>query len=233
MQIFTMKKVTFVLLAAILGKAALYGQSADDQGIGLRFVYDRPLDRFEMKWWAKSGVFYFVQQTNDLREPWSYFPYAVAGEDDVEGFFIQRPLDEASMFFRVKYTDDLNSSLMTEDFDGDGISNGDELTTWGHVEVFDAATIVDTDGDGMADYWEIFYFGGLGRDGTGDFDNDGILDKFEWQMRSNPASNDSSLAALRDEFSYDNRGWLAAYRLAVSKSRSYSADAEGNLNQHN
>ena len=36
--------------------------------------------------------------------------------------------------------------------------------------------IVDTDGDGMDDQWEMYYFGTLARDGTGDFDGDGVSD---------------------------------------------------------
>lgn len=39
----------------------------------------------------------------------------------------------------------------------------------------------DLDGDGMADAWEQANFGTLARDGTGDFDNDGILDLQEYQ----------------------------------------------------
>lgn len=47
----------------------------------------------------------------------------------------------------------------------------------------------DTDGDGMPDIWEMQYFGTLDRDGTGDYDNDGISDLDEYLNGTNPAQD--------------------------------------------
>lgn len=44
----------------------------------------------------------------------------------------------------------------------------------------------DTDGDGMDDAWEMANFGTLDRDGTGDFDGDGISDLQEYLDGSDP-----------------------------------------------
>ncbi len=44
----------------------------------------------------------------------------------------------------------------------------------------------DTDGDGMDDDWELAHFGTLDRDGTGDFDGDGISDLDEFLLGTNP-----------------------------------------------
>ncbi|OQX00412.1 MAG: hypothetical protein BWK80_61845 [Desulfobacteraceae bacterium IS3] len=41
-------------------------------------------------------------------------------------------------------------------------------------------TRADSDKDGMADYWELKYFGNLYRDGNGDFDGDGVSDRDEY-----------------------------------------------------
>lgn len=48
----------------------------------------------------------------------------------------------------------------------------------------------DTDGDGMDDDWEQTYFGGLERDGTGDYDGDGITDLQEFLAGSDPTRPD-------------------------------------------
>jgi Tol biopolymer transport system component len=54
----------------------------------------------------------------------------------------------------------------------------------------------DADGDGMADDWEVAYFGGLARDGTGDFDNDGQSDLSEFRAGTNPTADQSIFRAL-------------------------------------
>ena len=47
-------------------------------------------------------------------------------------------------------------------------------------------SIHDSDGDGMLDAWEMQYFGSLDRDGSGDFDQDGISDLEEFLYGSDP-----------------------------------------------
>ena len=44
----------------------------------------------------------------------------------------------------------------------------------------------DSDGDGMDDAWELTYFGTLTRDGTGDYDRDGMSDLDEFVAGTNP-----------------------------------------------
>ena len=51
-------------------------------------------------------------------------------------------------------------------------------------------SIYDSDGDGMLDAWEMQYFGTLERDGTGDFDQDGISDLEEFLYGSDPTSEE-------------------------------------------
>jgi hypothetical protein len=43
----------------------------------------------------------------------------------------------------------------------------------------------------MADWWELQYFGDLDRDGTGDWDNDGLLDLAEFEYGTDPVDPDS------------------------------------------
>jgi hypothetical protein len=44
----------------------------------------------------------------------------------------------------------------------------------------------DTDGDGMDDDWEVTYFGNKSRNGTGDFDGDGVSDLQEFLAGTDP-----------------------------------------------
>jgi len=55
---------------------------------------------------------------------------------------------------------------------------------------------VDSDRDGMDDDWEMAYFETLTRDGTGDFDADGLSDLAEFKAGTNPKNDGSLLRAL-------------------------------------
>ncbi len=93
-------------------------------------------------------------------------------------------------FFRLLYDSDPFGVLALTDHDGNGIATDLELDAAMNATV--AETSVDSEPDGLPDYWEMFYFGDLSRDGNGDFDGDGILDKFEWQARTNPIVDQAS-----------------------------------------
>jgi len=56
----------------------------------------------------------------------------------------------------------------------------------------------DTDGDGMDDAWEMEHFGDLSRDGTGDYDSDGISDLDEFLNDTNPVVRDTLSQPLID-----------------------------------
>ena len=57
--------------------------------------------------------------------------------------------------------------------------------------VFTITSGNDSDNDGMPDDWEMQYFGTLDRDGTGDFDGDGISDLDEYLNNTDPASSNA------------------------------------------
>jgi hypothetical protein len=46
----------------------------------------------------------------------------------------------------------------------------------------------DSDGDGLADRWEMQYFGNLSQTASGDWDGDGLMNLQEYQNGTNPAS---------------------------------------------
>ncbi len=57
---------------------------------------------------------------------------------------------------------------------------------------------LDSDSDGMDDFKEQFYFGNLSRDGSGDFDEDGLADLAEIQLCADPTLKDSDGDGLED-----------------------------------
>ncbi len=56
----------------------------------------------------------------------------------------------------------------------------------------------DTDGDGMDDFKENFFFGDLSKDGSGDTDDDGLTDGQELASRADPTVKDSDGDGLED-----------------------------------
>ncbi|MBT4817752.1 MAG: hypothetical protein HON70_18745, partial [Lentisphaerae bacterium] len=55
-----------------------------------------------------------------------------------------------------------------------------------------STTAVDTDNDGLADSWELGYFGDLAQNGTADSDSDGVSDFYEFLAGTNPTVADAA-----------------------------------------
>jgi PKD repeat protein len=79
------------------------------------------------------------------------------------------------------------------------ISNGVDETAWELSEfALHGKLTPDPDADGMPDEWEAKYFGEFGRDGNGDWDADGIKDKPEYDMGTDPTRKDSDGDGVND-----------------------------------
>ena len=70
------------------------------------------------------------------------------------------------------------------------------VTRGGAVHAFpvDLFFPLDADVDGMNDQWELDHFGTLSRDGTGDFDGDGVSDRVEGRTGTDPTDPQSLFA---------------------------------------
>ena len=79
-------------------------------------------------------------------------------------------------------------------------------------------SLADSDGDGLPDAWEMAWFGTLARDGSGDFDNDGMTDLEEYLAGTNPTDASS---CLRID-SLDIAGVVARIRFTALAGRTYS-----------
>jgi len=76
--------------------------------------------------------------------------------------------------------------------------SGDKVyvATSAGVEIF--SILLDSDGDGLPDSWEIQYFGDLSRNGTLDWDGDGISDRGEYLAGTHPKNTDTDGDGLSD-----------------------------------
>jgi hypothetical protein len=55
---------------------------------------------------------------------------------------------------------------------------------------------IDDDDDEMPDQWETVYFGNTSSNGTGDADNDGIANRYEWLAGTDPTNSASRMRIL-------------------------------------
>jgi hypothetical protein len=172
--------LSFAILSA-LSVRALCAQQASDLNSGLTISHDSSLDEFALSWWGINDFYYFVLGTEELvDEPWVYFPYANKGTDAVLGpppFATNAP----KMFFRLEYTDDPASDLLTSDFDGDFVSNKAELD-----QGTDVYNMLFGDADQLPDEWELFHFGDLFQSDSGNGDSDGLTNLEESRTGGDP-----------------------------------------------
>jgi Tol biopolymer transport system component len=87
--------------------------------------------------------------------------------------------------------------------------------------------ITDSDGDGMDDSWEIQYFGSLSRDGTGDFDGDGVSDLNEFLTGTDPTDPGSSFHV--QIISGANPGGPVALSWPAAPNRAYRVEYKESL----
>jgi hypothetical protein len=83
---------------------------------------------------------------------------------------------------------------------------------------------LDSDNDGISDAWELQYFGSLARDGTGDYDGDGVTDLNEYLGGTDP-TDPHSLPV----FTAALDGSICTLTLSVAAGRSYSVIYKNSL----
>jgi len=81
---------------------------------------------------------------------------------------------------------------------GTGTTTTYQYDATGNLLRFADTLNADSDNDGMADSWELSFFGGLSRDGLGDFDSDGMLDVAEFLAGTLPNDPNSVLQLSRN-----------------------------------
>jgi hypothetical protein len=197
-------------------------------------------DSYRLDWIGKDGITCFPQFSTNLTD-WFYLP-------EVDQGVIHDPIDVSprdglgmpypSFFMRMVLSDYPALDPKGADYDGDGVSNWDELNVT-HTDplkadsngdgIFDGQH--DTDGDGLADEWEQML---IGRNAAlasttladitpaGDADGDGVSNLREYQLGLSGYQTDTDGDGYSDRLSVDQSLFLkfdeTADSLAVDSS---------------
>lgn len=143
-------------------------------------------DKF-LRWYGHADRTYFIQVSdpNDHLKRWTWAPIIESGNDEDISYEVDGTADKG--FFRLKYTDQPTTDPDNDDFDGDTISNLDEVSYY-NSDPLDS----DTDNDGMPDGYEISHYLDPTFDDSGsDFDGDGLSNIAEHNIGTSPSEPDS------------------------------------------
>jgi hypothetical protein len=152
-------------------------------------------DKF-LRWYGHADRTYFIQVSdpNDHLNRWTWAPIIESGNDEDISYEVDGTADKG--FFRLKYTDQPTTDPDNDDFDGDTISNLDEVSYY-NSDPLDS----DTDNDGMPDGYEVTYYYDLNFDEGGyDYDGDGLTNLGEYNAGTEPYYSDTDGDGMKDGF---------------------------------
>lgn len=145
----SIKYFPFITLAFTALAGMTRGQTASDLNEGSQLTHDPGTDAFSFSWWGRSGRTYFLQQSEDLAS-WQYLPLIEAGQEGIVQWGFSTNADR--LFLRLKHTDIPTLDPLADDFDGDNISNWNEL-----LQESDPLAALDWNTNGIPDDWELFW----------------------------------------------------------------------------
>jgi hypothetical protein len=176
--------ITFICSSLLLGGSVCFGNqhTSDPMQLKLNRNSVNP-EQYTLSWPSKSSHVYFLQQSDNLID-WTWGSFNLAEEDKVEEQSIYT--DKSLAFFRLQYTEfsNTNSSLLLSgDFDGDLLSNYDEISTYLALGLDPLKS--DSDGNGI-------------NDGLEDADSDSQNNAFEFAQGRLPTVADTDVSIYVD-----------------------------------
>ena len=193
-----MRRLAFLLLCVSWIQPLPAQENGIDQSLEL---YSFPEGGKLIVWYGYVGRSYFVQVSdpNDPLKKWTWAPIIEGGNDEEISHEVEGTADKG--FFRLQYTDQVpgpNEDLDTADFDGDGLTNWEEINIY-----YTDPLNPDTDGDGLPDGWEVANnldpndaTGDNGADG--DPDADGLTNLEELDNDTDPNNPDTDGDGITD-----------------------------------
>ena len=149
-----------------------------------------------LRWYGRAGRTYFIQ-ISDPYEPlkqWQWAPIIESGNNGFISYEVDGTADQG--FFRLKYTDKPTTNPDDDDFDGDTMSNIEEIIYHGSDPLN-----ADTDGDGMPDNYEVTHYLNPNYDEARyDYDLDGLTNLQEYNLSTNPRDRDTDSDGMDDGF---------------------------------
>jgi Bacterial TSP3 repeat len=183
-------RALLTLLVGFVVLTTATAQTSTDPNEGSRLTYDGLLGSYDFSWWGQPGRTYFFQHSDDL-STWEYLPLIESGTDGPLSWGFTSTADR--LFLRLRFSDIPSYAPFTDDFDGDRVTNYDEL-----IQGTDPLASTDIDLDGLPDDWEKWQFGNLNSNGNGDLDADGLSNLAEYSQQTNPNSSDSDFDGIND-----------------------------------
>lgn len=183
----SLAKIFLVVLILVVNLLVPTISRADDQPqVTLSSVGN---DSWLLTWSGVTGRTYFIQHSDDLVK-WKYFPTIQSGTGSNLTWSFET--SASRIFVRLRYTDRETWDPYYDDFDGDGLSNWDEVAYY-NTDPFNP----DSDGDGLSDGDEVWYYGS--DPNLTDTDGDGISDFDEVTIYgTNPTLTDSDGDGISD-----------------------------------
>ena len=182
---------TRTLLAAVwvfvLATATTLAQTSTDPNEGSQITQNPTTGAYTFSWWGRAGRTYFIQQSDDLIN-WTYLPVIESGAEQVIQWGFTST--QARFFLRLKYSDIPTNDPFDADFDGDGVSNWDEL-----LQGTDPL-VANVDANGLPLDWETFYGIAPGTDPTSMPDGDGLTLLQKYQQGIAPGAKDNPAVKL-------------------------------------
>ena len=153
----------YLFISVLLSWCTLEGQISNEDS---RIETTSVSGSYKLIWQSKVNRVYFIQTSDENLLNWYYIPEIRVGN----GEYLQYSFtsNASRIFYRLRYTDQISENPETADFDGDGVSNIDEVQSG--LDPFS----LDTDNDSLSDFIEFTL--GISVDRKTDSDGDGVAD---------------------------------------------------------